>query len=322
MGNRFGKKMLLALSMVLSAAFAVAQGDFPSRPIEWVVAYPAGSPADTTSRILAQYAERYLPNNGRFVIVNKPGANGVIGMTDVYNAEPDGYTIGTSAMAALAIKPVLGATTYPADGFQPILKFVDAQQLIFVQWDSPYETLDDLLEYARENPGEVTYAIGGALNAVELGITNFAQEAGVELKAVAYSGEPEAINALLRGDTVAAGLNGANTYQYFESEQLRPLFNYTPVNSPFTDVPTLKELGYDVEVSFFNGVLAPRGVPEERIDVILDAFMAALDDPELQEAFAERDFVSQPLALDDFQALIDDLYATNERVLREMGLLD
>ncbi len=321
MGRRFALNVFVMLAVAAIAGSALAQGDFPTKPIQWVVAYPAGSPADTTSRLLAQYAEPYLPNNGRFVIVNKPGAAGVIGMTDVYNAKPDGYTIGTSAMAALAIKPALGATTFTPDGFQPIIKYVDAQQLLFVRWDSPFKTAQDLIDYAREHPGEVTYGTSGALNAVHIGIETFGQAAGIQLEAVPYNGEPEAINALLRGDTVAAGINGANSYQYFESQQLRPLFNYTAVREPFTDVPTLKELGYDVEVSFFNGVLAPKGVPQDRVTILLDAFDKALNDPELKKTFADRSLVSNPLELDDFQQLIDDLYATNTKVMKAVGII-
>lgn len=295
---------------------------YPEKPINWVVGYPASSPADTTTRLMAKYAEKYLPNNGKFVVVNKPGAAGTIGMTEVYNAEPDGYTIGTSAMAALAIKPQLGETEYEYDEFQPIMNYIDAQQLIFVKWDSPWKTVDDLVEYAKEHPGEVKYSTSGAMNAVVVSIERFAQQVGIELEAVAYEGEPDALNALLRGDVALAGINGANTYQYFESEEVRPLFNYTGVSAPFTDTPTLKELGYDLEATFFNGILTTKGTPMERVNILLDAFQQALDDPELQAEFEKRGLESNPKTLDEFQDVITDLYNANTEVLKNMGAIE
>jgi len=322
MTHKLFSKLLLALSLFIVANAGLAQGDYPTKPIEWVVAYPAGSPADTTSRLLAQYAEQYLPNNGRFVIVNKPGAAGVIGMTDVYNSQPDGYTIGTTAMAAVALKPAFGETVFEPDGFQPVIKYVDAQQLIFVRWDSEFETAQDLFDYAREHPGAVTIGTSGALNAVHIAIETFNAELGLELEPIPYNGEPEAINALLRGDTVAAGINGANSYLYFEAEQLRPLFNYTAVEAPFTDVPTLKELGYDIEVPFFNGVMAPKGIPQERLDVLVEAFERALADPDLIREFDDRGLVISQLGPDEFQQQINIVYETNVRVMKAVGIIE
>lgn len=309
--------MVLSLSMLTACSNnSEDKGSFPEKPIDWIVAYPAGSPADTTSRLLAQYAEKYLPNDGKFVIVNKPGAAGSIGMTDVYNAEPDGYTIGTTAMAAMSIKPHLDAK-YEHDGFDPIINYVDAQQLLFVPWDSPFKTLDDILQAAKER--KITFGTSGAMNAVHVGLETFAQEVDANLEAVPYNGEPEVINALLRGDIDSGSINGPNSYQYFESKQLRPIFNYTPVRNPFPDVPTLKELGYNTEILFFNGVMAPKGVPEDRMEILVDAFLSALDDPELKQTFEERSISSNPLVRDEFQKVITDLYNSFEPVLKNMG---
>lgn len=325
MMNRKMIGVLIVIFLVLLAGCSNsgnAVDAYPEKTIEWIVSYPPATAADLNSRILAKYAEKYLPNDGKFVIVNKPGSGGTIGMTQLYNAEADGYTIGTSAMAALAIKPLQGNTEFSHDSFQPLINIIDAQQLFFVKADAPWKDLDEFIAYAKENPGKIKYGVGGAMNAVQVGIESFAQAAGIELEAVAYKGEPGAINAILRGDIMAAGFNGSTAMQYVESGDIRPLFNYTPVNKPFTDVPTLKELGYDVEVSFFNGVFVPEGTPEEIVDTLVDAFQQALEDPDLQAEFEERGIVSSGLTTDEFQEVITGLYEQNEKVLKNMGVIE
>lgn len=162
-------------------------GQYPEKPITWVIPDAAGGGLDVTIRLLVPYVEKYLPNDAKFVIENLPGATQTIALTKVYNAEPDGYTIGQASVAPLTIMPHFGDTSYSSyEDFEMIANVYDAAHFLVVSADAPYDTFDEFLAYVKEHPGEVRVGIDGTFNVQHLPLMSFQQEAGVDLNEIVY----------------------------------------------------------------------------------------------------------------------------------------
>src|SRR5690625_3069465 len=141
-----------------------ASVDYPTQEIEWIIPFPPGGTTDTSARILAKEMSKHLPNEPEIVVVNKEGGNSTIGLTEVYNADPDGYTIGTTTAAPLLIEPLEGNTSYSYDDFQPVAQLIHLPQFFLVSADSPWTNFEEWLEYVKQNPGELKYALAGVGN--------------------------------------------------------------------------------------------------------------------------------------------------------------
>ncbi len=296
--------------------------DYPNKPITWIVAYPAGGAPDLPARTIQPFVEKYLPNNGKLTIVNKGGSGGTIGMTEVFKAKPDGYTIGTSAAAAITILPQLGNAPYKSDELEPLVNYVKAAQFLVVPADAPYNTFEEWLAYAQENPDDFTYGIAGTANAQHIAFENFADKADVKARAITYKGENEVLTNVLGSQIKGGILNHALIYDHVKAGSLKPIVNITGVKPEYLkDIPTFKEAGYDVEANFFNGIFVPQGTPDELKTILQDAFKKALEDPELQAKFEQLQLIPSFLGPDEFKQEIDKDTEINRATLEMMGLL-
>lgn len=152
--------LLIVLSIVLVACGSsketnatggkTEEDSFPTKPIEMIVPYGAGGSTDQIARLIQRSVNDYLPNGQTIQIINEPGGAGVIGLTKVLNAKPDGYTIGLTASGAITNQPHYGSTSYTHDSFQPISRIATSPILLAVKSDSPWTTLDDLIEYIQK----------------------------------------------------------------------------------------------------------------------------------------------------------------------------
>lgn len=296
--------------------------DYPEKVITWIVAYAAGDAPDLPARTLLPYVEKYLPNNGKLTIVNKPGSGGTIGMNEVYKADPDGYTIGTSAAAAITTLPLLGDTPYAYDELDPLLNYVKAAQFLVVPADAPYDTFEEWLAYVKDNPDDFTYGISGNANAQHIAMENFSNKADIQIRPIVYKGENETLTNLLGKQIKGGILNHALLHEHYRAGSLKPIVNITGVKPDYlADIPTLQETGYDVVANFFNGIFVPMGTPEEIKQILQDAFKQALEDPELQEKFKELQLIPSFLGAAEFKQEIERDLEVNRATLEMMGIL-
>lgn len=268
--RRLGGTALLTALVVTPAAHAQ---DYPSRPIELVLPAAAGGTTDTAVRAMAIRWQEFLGQP--VVVINVPGAGGVIGANRVAKAKPDGYTLMGAFDSLLVALPFVQKTVdYNLDSFDYLLGFGLGAVYFSVRSESPYHSMKDFLDDAKRSGGKLNYASYG------IGvITHFAAERlwnlnGVKLGYVPYKSSPEAVFALLGNSvdmavTAGAGPAGKNPkvrILAMAGERRRP---------DFPDVPTLKELGHPVSLDFISGVLAPKGLPPEVKTKLLDAFRMA-----------------------------------------------
>ncbi len=253
------------LSMGLTIAIGNATGaaaqpqGYPERVVQIIAPATAGSSADILGRVLADGFSARLGKP--FIIVNKPGANGVLGTADVARANPDGYTLLHTATYSITVQPLTNKEVgYSAKSFTPICQTFKNDQVVVVPPNSPLKTAHDLIAAAKKRPGAVTVGIPGIATIPHLAMIQLADEAKVQFNDVPFKGPAEEIQNVRSGqiDFAAVPLTAAAG----SGLPMPGLFAETR-NPSLPNVPTFKEQGYDVAPLSFGGLLGPAGMPAD-----------------------------------------------------------
>ncbi len=285
-------KMLAAAGIALGAMLTMgtaAQAEWPNdKPIRIVFPFPAGP--DFLVRLMAEDLEEQL---GQTVIVdNKPGAGGTLGMSSVAHARPDGYTfvVGFPGPSANYTNTYRDLPYTPLEDFDYVSQITHGDMVVVARKDFPAETLDELLAYAEEHPGEVSAGnpgIGSYGHMIELMIS---EQASADLKIVPYQGTAPTLVDLLSGslDISVDFLSEAYT-EHLKTGSLKALGIASAERNPdFPDAPTFQEAGVDLVAPLWSGILAPKGTPEDIIEKMNTAIANYLASDEAQEAFAKN----------------------------------
>lgn len=283
----------LALPMAFAAPSARAQG-YPDRAVEFIVPWGPGGGSDTLMRIVANNAEPYLGEP--MAVINMPGVGGTTGLAEASKRSADGYTI-SQIHEGLPVANKTGLTALNWDSFEPIALMTSSPQYVVVGADSPWQTFEEFIGYAKENPGEIRMGVtlGGVphLHAVMI-----EDATGAEFSYVGYEGTGERIRALVGGNLDAAIGDISSALQFVENGDLRFLATGAPERLDATpDVPTLAELGYDMELMITRGIVMPKGSPEAEQDTMEAALQEMSQDDtfveQINNAGAEVDFRGQ-----------------------------
>ena len=236
--------------LLLSSSPAFAQDVYPSRAITMVVPFPPGGVADIVGRPLAAMMEKTLKHP--VVIVNRTGAGGALGMREVAKAAPDGYTI-LMGLSSISIFPVSERVngqqpSYELKDFAPIALVTADPTVLVVRADSPYKTVKDFVAAAKANPGKINYSSSGVYGTLHVAMEMFANAAGIKLFHVPYGGGGPAVTALLGGQVDASAQGPAAAIGQIKAGKMRALAGWgTERLKLLPELPTFKELGYDVE---------------------------------------------------------------------------
>ncbi len=268
---------LVAVFILLLGALAFAQ-DYPTRPINIIIPYAAGASSDVGARIVASIAEK--PIGQPIVVVNKPGAGGQIGWTELARSKPDGYTLGGINLPHLlsaALDPER-KSLYKAEDIVPIISQALDPTTISVRPDSPWKTLKELIDDAKKNPDQIKAGIVGFLQDDEIGYLQFAEAAGVKLRLVYFDGAAPAITALLGKNVDVLFCTVADNYNQWKAGRIRMLTIMDKERSKFyPDMPTTAELGFPTVISASTrGIAAPKGVPEPIMKKLEGVFKQAM----------------------------------------------
>lgn len=249
---------------------------YPSKPVNVIVAYKAGGGTDVGARILMSEAQKNFPQP--FVIVNKPGADGEIGYTELLKAKPDGYTIGFINLPTFVSLPIQRHTKYKKDDAQAIMNHVYDPGVLVVRADSKWKTLGDFVADAKANPDTITISNNGTGASNHIGAAHFAYEAGIKVTHVPFGGSTDMI-AALRGNHVDATVAKVSEVgNLVKNNELRILASFTDKRlESFPEVPTLKENGYNVLFGSARAIVAPAGTPQPILDKLHDTLKAALE---------------------------------------------
>lgn len=279
------RRLLPALTLCAAAAMpAISQAAYPEQPIKMVVAYAAGGGTDIIARLVAQYMQKHMGGNASIVVINRPGAGGGIGFTEVSNAQPDGYTIGFLNTPNVLTIPIERKSNFHWQNFDLIGNVVDDPGNFSVHADTPIKSLAELVSYAKANPGKVTYGTTGIGSDDHLAALMLERAAGVQFTHVPFKGAAEVHNAVAGKQIMMAAMNIGEALQYQKGgTPLRHLGQMSQKRSTLApNVPTFKEQGYDVIMASLRGVGAPKNLPPAIREQLVTALQKAVVDPEFQ----------------------------------------
>ena len=313
------RHLILAGGAVSFARPALAQGRFPDRPIRVLMPWTPGGATDIQMRALCDQAARRL---GQPVIVeNKPGAGGTLGaLYMAREGRPDGYTLGqmpngTFRMPAMQERPQWD----PMKDFSWIIRLVGYMGGVVVRPDAPWRTMQELISYARANPGKLNYGTPGP-NTTDIQMTRLARLAGIEWTSVPFRGAAPNLQALLSGDIHFSAETSAWADLALEG-RLRPLGVWMSERARrFPDVPTFREVGYDVLGESTYGIAGPRGMDPAVAGILHDAFKEALFDPAHLAVIARFDMPVRYLNTEDYATAAMLQNEEERRTVRELGL--
>ena len=314
-------------SMAAASAFAVgalfmpiaaqAQSDYPSKTVTLLVAWGAGGATDVVTRVIQPAFSEQLGVD--VIIKNVNGAAGTIGTAEAANASADGYTVLFTPAGPLAVQPHLRSLPYDMDSFRPVGRISLTPMLMMVPPESRFTSAEQVIEAAQADPGQVTFGSVGAGSLPHLAILALNDAAGVETKHIPFQGSGDAMKGLLGG-----------TVEVFNDQaQLAPQYELTGLAAwsserleDYPDVPTMKELGYDVEMSNWLGVFVPAGTPDDVVEVLNAALNASLESPDVQEQFTNLNVNVAPTTPEEFGDFSQASYDLSRRLLEQAGLLN
>lgn len=311
--------MLGSFLLLTLALGTPALAGYPEKPINLMIPYGGGGSTDVTARLLVNIAQKDVAKP--IVVVNKPGGGGVLMHELLAQAKPNGYTLGVVSTGVLTRTPFLRKVNYnPEKDFTYIMLYALWQYGLVVKADSPWKTLAEFLDYAKKNPGKVTYSTAGTGSAQYLAMEYLAQTEKIKWTHIPYKGGIKAVTALLGGHVTACA-QATEWKPYVEAGQLRLLAVLGGQRIPnFPEVKTLKELGYDYEVVSGPGIAGPAGMSDEMVQYLAKAFTKASKDQEFLDLLKKLDMLPFLLDKAQFEDYVHKSIPVKKKLVESLGL--
>ncbi len=315
-------KKRLALVLILTLLITVVVGCsgedevvYPEKSIQFIVPWSPGGGSDVAMRTVAKHAENYFGQP--LIVVNKPGVSGTIGLMELAENPANGYYIGM-IHEGLVIAHHAGVTEINYDSFIPVANMTDTPQWLAANIDAPYDTLDEFIEYAKANPGDVSFGmtlqgVAHAWGAV------MAEEMGTELNLVPYEGTGERMQALAGGflDTTVADY--ASVIQFVENGDIKLIAFAGEERSELTpDLPTLIEKDINLVASVRRGIVVPKETPEEIINIIEQALKETAEDEEFVKDLENQGIDTLFLDREAYNSYLDTLNTNTAKIADQL----
>jgi tripartite-type tricarboxylate transporter receptor subunit TctC len=311
-------KRILGLAAGLLLALAAQAQSFPTKPVTLIVPWPAGGSTDIYFRKLGEVTARHLGQP--LVIENKPGGSGMNGpATMAKTARPDGYTISQLAISAFRVPHMQKVDWDPINDFTYIIGLAGYTFGVVVRADSPFRTFNDLLTYARANPGKLSYATPGTGTSLHLAMEEVAAKAGVQFLHIPFKGYADGAIALMGGH-VMVQVDSTGWAKQVDAGAQRLLATLGDKRTRW-GAPTVKELGVDTVSNSPFGLVGPKGMPREVVKVLHDAFKRSLDDPEYLKVLAQLDQPAWYMSSEDYAQWAVGMLKAERATIERVGLL-
>jgi tripartite-type tricarboxylate transporter receptor subunit TctC len=302
-------------AMALMAPMAEAQ-EFPNKPVQLMVAFPPGGSTDIGARVVASIAEKHLGQP--IVVINKGGAGGQVGWTELTRQRGDGYYIGFINLPATntAITDPERQAIFDQKSFTPIINQVLDPGVVWVRADSPFKTLQDIVDAAKKAPGTIKAATTGILSDDHLAIMMLEEAAaGATVRIVHLDGGAPMLKETLAGNIDVSFDNVGSIVKQVQSGQVRAIAVMDPQRSKFLpDVPTTKEAGYpSIVMNSTRGIAGPKNMDPKALAKLTEAFNKAMQDPEHVKRLEDVGLAIKVMTGAEYQKYFDDMHATAKK---------
>ena len=311
---------LAGLAATLPAAGPAWADTFPSRPVTLIVPWPAGGSTDRHLRGLAEIASKHLGQ--QIIVTNQPGGGGTIGPGNMgVQGKPDGYTVSQFPMGMLRIPHIQKTAWHPLNDFSFIIGVTGYTFGFVVRSDSPYKTFKDYIEAARKAPGKIDFGSTGIGTSPHLLIEEVSDVANVQLNHIPFKGNADQMQALLGGHVMAAS-DATGWDKFVDNGQMRLLVSFGEQRlKRWPEVPTAKELGYNIVANSPYGLAGPKGMDPALVKTLHDAFKKAMDDP---QHLALLETLGQPVWYKnsaDYAAWARDTFPKERKLIAKLDML-
>ncbi|MEM4846671.1 MAG: tripartite tricarboxylate transporter substrate binding protein [Thermosphaera sp.] len=308
---------LIVLTVYVLGSVTFAQ--YPTRAVEFMIPWEAGGSADVEGRVIANEAEQFLGQP--LVPVNRPGAGSGVGFAHLREQPADGYTIGWTSTGLLTTT-ILGNVPFDYTAFDHVARVSIQSMPWAVRADSPWETFEDLVAFAQENPGAVLVGNAGVGSGTHVAAAAIADAARIEVVHVPL-GSGERIPALLRGEVQVVSVPLPEVMSQVRAGELRLLVTPSAERDPLIpDVPTMLELGYELSFELHRGISVPLGTPREVIETLAEAFRQAAESEAFRELGEQQGFSVSYLGPEEYTNYLAEQHDLVGEILQRAGLID
>ena len=319
--TRKGFVSLLAIAILAGFSLPVMADTFPSKPVTFIIPYPAGGSTDVTMRALAETTAKYLGQP--IVVENRPGAGGTIGgATMAASAKPDGYTVSQIPTGIFRYPHMMKVSWDPLKDFTYIIHVTAYTFGVVVKNDAPWKTFKEFMAYAKANPGKVKLANSGMGAAPHVTMERLALTQGIKWVQVPTKGVAES-TAMIMGGHVMATADSTGWGAQVDSGALRLLVtwgNGKHRTKRWPNVPTLQELGYGPGTGSPFGIAGPKGMDPRVVKTLHDAFKKGMEDPAYQKVLDKYDMVPVYMNSRDYTKFVKEWFDNEKEIVEQLGL--
>lgn len=309
--------VLCLVVIVMGTSFSIfASTNFPEKPVTYIICFNPGGESDITARLQHKHLEEAL---GQKVIIEyRIGGGGALGWSELVKSKPDGYTIAGDNLPHVIVQPLQRKDSgYKTEDLKRIYCFEFTPCVLAVREDSPFQTLEDFIEYAKEYPEVLTVGGSGSWSANHLGTIELEHEADITLTYIPFTGSGAAVPALLGGHVSALM---TYTSMIGQHPDMRVLAVASDQRSPVCpDAPTFQECGYNIIEGAYRGVSAPPGTADEIVNILAEAFDKVNRNPEFQKAMEELGYQLTYYGPEEYEALVQERAVYYRQLLEELG---
>lgn len=310
---------LVLAGLGLTNAWAASAEDYPSKPVQYIIPFGPGGESDITARLQQPIFQEITGQD--MVIQYKPGGGGAVGWSQINSAKDDGYTIIGTNLPHIIVKPMMGDVGFKTDDITNVFMFQYTPDAIVVDKDSEFKTLDDLIKYAKENPGQLTLSGSGTGTANHMANVRFNKLTGTQTTYIPFKGTGAAYAAMKGGQvraewgysTVAANHKGETRLLAVATDERLPLF---------PDVPTFKEKGIDMVGGAYRGVAVPKSTPEPIRQKLSELIGEVNSTDKFKKEMDDRGFVLLKVPYEEVDAFMKKRTEEYTALAKQAGLIE
>lgn len=312
---------LAVVGLIFPGAALAQESDFPNQDIEIICPWSSGGGTDRTARKVAELAEEHLGVS--VYVVNRTGGSGAVGHSAAAYAYPDGYTVGLATMELATLKH-LGFSRVTYEDVTAVAQYNADPAAISVREDFPADNVQELIDLAKEREEKLKASHSGTGAAWHLAFAGFAREAGIadDINYLSYDGAAPAIKAVLGEEADLTPSSAVEVYPQVEAGDMKVLAVMADerLEGILPDVPTLKEEGIDYAAGTWRGLVVPEGTPEERVEILSEAFRKVYNSEEFQEFMDDQGFGMKWRGPEEFQEFLADQHEVYGGVIDQLGI--